>query len=700
MKILLLIFLFHSVTLHAGWEESKQIFQNGIATCFVISGDTLFVGNDIDGVFLSTDNGKNWSETGLKGQTVRSLFIFNAHLLAGTDNGVFMSSDNGITWSQQNAENIIVSSFASSGSVLFAGSTKGVFVSTNYGTDWTQTGLTNEQTYGLTVSDSNLFAATDSIVYYSHDKGTHWIQTGLTGHRIHCLTVLDRYLFAGTDSGVFLSTNNGTDWSASNNGLPTNPYGKVIISLVSSDSIIFAVVAGELGFGEIYRSTNYGSNWNFVSSELPWGYLEDLVEITALIVSGKNILVGYSVDIGGPSPMTGWIYRSTDIGESWIPVYSGTERIVFTVLTGYETHLFAGTYYPFGGLFHSSDKGLHWTHTYSVLSNFDITALAVSDSILFAGTEGGGIFFSTDNGQSWEEMNTGLTNKSVLGFAFTDSMFFVLTSGGIFQSTNKSKSWISIDAPVAVNYIRSIAVFPFGVLFIGTDARGVFRSTNNGINWNNVGLETFDIKILVTSGENLFAASNGGWIFLTTDKGDNWVPAYNGIKNTPLNCLAVSESTLVAGTYSNGVFLSTNYGSSWSACEDELTGSYICSIFFNGTDVFATTLESIWRKPKSELLVSVHEKNNIAPFAFSLSQNYPNPFNPSTVISYQLPVNSKVSLKIYDLLGREIATLVNEEQSAGLKEVEWNASNVASGMYLAIMQAGNFVEMKKMMVLK
>ena len=88
------------------------------------------------------------------------------------------------------------------------------------------------------------------------------------------------------------------------------------------------------------------------------------------------------------------------------------------------------------------------------------------------------------------------------------------------------------------------------------------------------------------------------------------------------------------------------------------------------------------------------------PNSFRLSQNYPNPFNPSTVISYQLPVNSKVSLKIYDLLGREIATLVNEEQSAGWKQVEWNATSVASGIYFYKLQANNFIETKKMLVIK
>jgi len=88
------------------------------------------------------------------------------------------------------------------------------------------------------------------------------------------------------------------------------------------------------------------------------------------------------------------------------------------------------------------------------------------------------------------------------------------------------------------------------------------------------------------------------------------------------------------------------------------------------------------------------------PKEFKLEQNYPNPFNPSTTIQYQLPEESKVTLKVYDILGGEVATLVNEEQDAGYKEVKFNATNCASGMYVYRLSAGNFISTKKMMLLK
>ena len=91
---------------------------------------------------------------------------------------------------------------------------------------------------------------------------------------------------------------------------------------------------------------------------------------------------------------------------------------------------------------------------------------------------------------------------------------------------------------------------------------------------------------------------------------------------------------------------------------------------------------------------------NQTPQEFSLSQNFPNPFNPETVIRYQLPKNSYVTLKVYTLLGKEITTLVSKELPAGSYSTEWNASSMPSGIYFYRLQAGNFVETKKLIVLK
>jgi hypothetical protein len=85
---------------------------------------------------------------------------------------------------------------------------------------------------------------------------------------------------------------------------------------------------------------------------------------------------------------------------------------------------------------------------------------------------------------------------------------------------------------------------------------------------------------------------------------------------------------------------------------------------------------------------------------FLLFQNYPNPFNPSTIISYQLPMTSNVSLKVYDILGRELVTLVNQRQSAGVYQVDFNATRFASGVYFYRLTANENSEIRKMMLMK
>ena len=88
------------------------------------------------------------------------------------------------------------------------------------------------------------------------------------------------------------------------------------------------------------------------------------------------------------------------------------------------------------------------------------------------------------------------------------------------------------------------------------------------------------------------------------------------------------------------------------------------------------------------------------PANYKLEQNFPNPFNPVTTIQYQLPVDAKVTLKVYDILGAEVTTLVNEVQQAGYKQVQFNATALASGVYVYRLATGNYISIKKMMVVK
>jgi hypothetical protein len=108
-------------------------------------------------------------------------------------------------------------------------------------------------------------------------------------------------------------------------------------------------------------------------------------------------------------------------------------------------------------------------------------------------------------------------------------------------------------------------------------------------------------------------------------------------------------------------------------------------------------IDSLYRE---NVTVGVSASPRNGPSAFALLQNYPNPFNPSTTIKFELPKTSMVRLSVYDLLGREVSVLVNERRDAGVHEVKFDGSNLASGVYFYRIRAGDYVGSKKMLVLK
>jgi hypothetical protein len=115
---------------------------------------------------------------------------------------------------------------------------------------------------------------------------------------------------------------------------------------------------------------------------------------------------------------------------------------------------------------------------------------------------------------------------------------------------------------------------------------------------------------------------------------------------------------------------------------------------------YSYRLKQIDRDGKFEYSQSIEVAIGIEPKVFTLAQNFPNPFNPTTVISYQIPMSNHVSLKVYDEIGREVVTLVNEVKEAGYYSATFDGSKLSSGIYLAKLQSGDKVQIKKMSLIK
>ena len=192
-------------------------------------------------------------------------------------------------------------------------------------------------------------------------------------------------------------------------------------------------------------------------------------------------------------------------------------------------------------------------------------------------------------------------------------------------------------------------------------------------------------------------------MFRSTNNGASWDPVNTGLPVNPnggrILSLAVSGTELFAGTWWGEVFLSTDSGDSWTDVGTGLYALYINALAVNGTNLFAGTGgNAVWRRPLSEMITSVESVSSEPPLTFSLEQNYPNPFNHSTTISFNLAKSDFVTLSIYDLLGREIENLVNGQRPVGEYEVNWNTKDLPSGIYLCRLQAGDFVETRKLIL--
>ena len=192
-------------------------------------------------------------------------------------------------------------------------------------------------------------------------------------------------------------------------------------------------------------------------------------------------------------------------------------------------------------------------------------------------------------------------------------------------------------------------------------------------------------------------------VFRSTDNGTNWTAVDSGLTNNVVISFAVYGTELFAGTFSGGIFLSTNNGTSWSNVDSGFTNTPVQSFAISGSYLFAGTVGSgVWKRPLTEMVTGIEDKKNNLPVSFSLYQNYPNPFNPTTTIKYGIPKSEFVTIKVYDELGREISTLVNEEKSAGSYSIKYGIGNnrIASGIYFYRMQAGSFSETKKLILMK
>ena len=383
----------------------------------------------------------------------------------------------------------------------------------------------------------------------------------------------------------------------------------------------------------------------------------------------------------------------------WSASGLGTLRISSFTISSDNT-IFAGKENNFinsDKIYRSNDNGTNWIKSDTGITQSSIFHMAVSpNGQIFADN-----FRSTDNGHTWSVLPSApYLNVKDIAVSNTASVYYASSTNGLFRSTDNGDTFTDIASSITSQNVLSVLPANNGYLYAGT-LHDLYRSKDDGATWVAVGLPLTPQVYALAEGpsEKLFACTSSG-IYVSIDNGDTWVSKWPF--SAPFSSVVITSdgNNAFAGMINfNGTLHSTDGGDSWNFFNDGLTDTYVNDIIITSTGtVFAGTRDGVFKG--SVVITGIEEKEINIPKEFYLFQNYPNPFNPNTNINFSIPNSSFVTLKVYDVLGKEVANLVNEELSAGTYNFNFDAAKLTSGIYFYRIQTDNFVETKKMTLLK
>lgn len=362
------------------------------------------------------------------------------------------------------------------------------------------------------------------------------------------------------------------------------------------------------------------------------------------------------------------------------------------------------------GLYVTSDGGETWEN--KIASNVPISFIGIdplSPSVLYAlvnDSYSAGIYSSSDNGLVWNLINYYLRPRQ-LGFDCANNGFiYICHPNGVITSENYGISYQ--DANNGLPDLNIIDIMGHGADANKAYAIGetfVARTTNFGLNWYDLGglfgLENYNpakIAHVPYRPDTLYVAC-WSYVARSFDGGDSWeYTETQTVSNRAIVCDPVIFNIVFVGSDGGGVLISTDAGASYNYMNENLGNHNVhCLAIDHHGRLLAGTNNGIYMY---EFPVSIEEADNSLPRSTSLYHNYPNPFNANTTIRYKLPNASKVTLDIYDVLGRKVQTLINKTQPSGVHSLIWNAKEFSSGIYFYKLTAAEFEQSEKMMLLK
>ncbi len=685
------------------WTKTAGPY-GGKVNCMEEGSGRIFIGS-ASGIYISTDFGLSWlfSNYGFDNSKIfydiKDINVNGNRVFTVTSDDVYYSSNNGDSWNKITPTsfwwgnpNSVTTRTIGSDTYIFAGTSEGVYRSSDYGVNWTQhnNGLWDQYVRKIFHHNGVIYVATPiGGVFRSTDDGDNWMSanTGLTDSSITTFYAFDQLIFASTSTGVFRSTNNGATW-----GLLSNSP-KYVNAFYYDGNYLLAT-----GSYRIYFSTNYGASWPIT---------KDLKISSDYISTNIKGITKHLSNLIAITDSRAGIYKSTNNGDNWFASNYYLNANAINCFGLVSSTLYCGTN---SGLFKTTDNGVVWFPVIPDSNGPIVKAFINTKAGIFLGTHQG-IYNSTDDGTTWNKTSFTLWTNTLLLYG---PYIFAGTYDGIFRSSDYGISWDSVNTGLKNRIITTLLGNPPYIL-AGTDGGGIYRSSNNGVTWDSSITQPTNRYILsLAKLNNILIAggryNNWNWkvIYRSVDDGLSWTPIQLAdiISHPPsVHGFAVSDSTIFAAT-GRGIYVSKDYGFHWYQANDGLWEKVLSAIIATNTQLFVgTNSNGVWRCSLQQIL-DVAEPENEYPQYIVLYQNYPNPFNPSTKIRYSLDKNCFVTLKIYNILGEEIATLVNEIKHKGSYETNFNTNNLPSGVYLYKMTAkpldntSIYNSVRKMLLLK
>ncbi len=620
--------------------------------------------------------------------------------------------------------------------VLFtkAGNRYFLFKTTDGGTSWEQRSILLENITNNDVSHLTFLNENYGWARYNFNKLIRTTNGGLTWdllsvdlgnvYKIKFVNELVGYYY--TTAGLFKTTDGGYIWSQLNTGLTYHWDFDVVGDniWIGSDGVYFSSNSGE-SFSKISSDITFGNVSSFSFFDENHGYMKNNSSSGFYTSDGGVNWIqkvdNYSGLFSFFDQNNGWYFENRNLKKA-TDNFNSSELVLpdmeFSDVTFADNIRIIASSYN-GAIMYSNDGGKTWTINLDLYGKYRIEDLCFGDGGLGIAVgwyspadspyTNGFIAKTNDFGENWEvvlDVNEPF-GTFIESADYSEGKYFVKSTGRIITSDNLALNW-SIDSTDygGASFTQTDFIGNTGFAIPNYGNQTLMKTTNGGVGWSSTADENANSVYFVA--EDCIWADFGSTIMKSTNQGQTWIDTeldfnqiYFKTKNLGVGFGYLNNTDI----NTQGVYLTEDGGENWA----KLTNNYLSYTdwaidFISGTKGFFADQRDLYTTlsfGNVDSVVSV-ERNNLSeiPSEFSLSQNYPNPFNPTTIIKYSVPSNEYVSLKIYDVLGKEVVTLVNQEMNAGSYEVQFDASQFTSGVYIYRLITEDLAITKKMILIK